>query len=381
MRAAALPRRPPARRFRLLAALGAAGALLAADPGAARAAEMVRIAVATGQARVQLSGPGLSMALLAEGQERAPVEGGSAEVTLVGDELTVNGRPADVPALSFTADGPVRVGALGLHGEVEVRRGAAGLDVIHAVPMEDYVAAVVEAEMPRGFPAAALRAQAVAARSFALAKKLEAVTDGRAWHLGSTVLDQVYRAGHDPAARAAAEATAGEVLAFDYEPVLAFFHSACGGRTESGKDALGKDLPYLRSVRCGRCGAAPKYRWTVRVPADELGRALGLPGPASGVRVVARTATGRASRVEVAGGGARLVLAGAELRQKLGYDRLPSLAFEVRFSRGAATFAGRGSGHGAGMCQWGAAGFARAGRDYRWILAHYYPGTEIVRMY
>jgi stage II sporulation protein D len=74
-------------------------------------------------------------------------------------------------------------------------------------------------------------------------------------------------------------------------------------------------------------------------------------------------------------------LAGADLRQRLGWDRLPSLAFDVHPARGGVRFEGSGSGHGAGLCQWGAAGYAREGRGYRTILAHYYRGAEVVRMY
>jgi stage II sporulation protein D len=70
-----------------------------------------------------------------------------------------------------------------------------------------------------------------------------------------------------------------------------------------------------------------------------------------------------------------------DLRQRLGYERLPSLAFELRAERGAFVFDGRGRGHGAGLCQWGAAGLAREGKGYREILLHYYPGADVVRMY
>jgi len=357
----------------------AAAALLVALPAAAE--EVVRIAVATGQERVLLSGPGLSVTPLAEGLERRPVAGGRAEVALRGDDLLLSGEALDAPAASFAAEGPIRAGGLDLRGEVEVRRGAGGLDVVHAVSMEEYVAAVVEGEMPAAFPPEALKAQAVAARSFALAKKIEALSEGRSWHLGATVLDQVYRAGQDPRARAAAAATAGEVLSAGHEPVLAFFHSACGGQTERGAEALGRDLPYLASVRCGRCGEAPRWRWSVQVPAAELGRLAGLPGPITAARVAARTPSGRAARVALEARGARAVLGAADLRQRLGFDRLPSLAFDVKLARGQAVFGGRGAGHGSGMCQWGAAGMARQGRDYRAILGKYYPGAEIVRMY
>jgi stage II sporulation protein D len=74
-------------------------------------------------------------------------------------------------------------------------------------------------------------------------------------------------------------------------------------------------------------------------------------------------------------------LTAVELRQRVGYGRLHSLDFSVRRDGGGFAFEGRGSGHGAGMCQWGAAGFAREGKSYREILAHYYPGAELTRMY
>jgi stage II sporulation protein D len=70
-----------------------------------------------------------------------------------------------------------------------------------------------------------------------------------------------------------------------------------------------------------------------------------------------------------------------DLRQRVGYGKLPSLEFEVSERRGVFTFEGRGQGHGAGLCQWGAAGMARQGKGYAEILAHYYPGTRVVKLY
>jgi stage II sporulation protein D len=367
-----------------LAALAAAAAVAALP---ARAAEVVRIAVVVGVPEVTLSGQGLTLTPLRDGAVPARVDGGRAEVTLEGGAVRVNGDALGTAGATFTADGPIGAGAPHapklprLEGQVEVRRDAVGLVVIHVLPLEDYVAAVVGSEMPASFPPQALQAQAVAARTFAVFKKLQAVDEGRSWHLGATVLDQVYKAAVDPRARAAAEATAGLVLTYQRAPIEAYFHSVCGGRTEDGLDALNRDLPYLVSVRCDRCRGAPRFRWTVRIPAADLGRLAGLGGAARSARVVARTASGRASRVEIGGEGRSVTLAAVDLRQRLGYDRLPSLAFEVRFAGSTAVFVGRGSGHGAGLCQWGAAGAARAGDDYRKILAHYYPGAELVKMY
>ena len=364
------------------AALLLAAALLAAAPPAS-AVEVVRISVTTSAAEVEVSGPGLSSELLREGSEPRPVPGGKSRLRLDGETLLLDGKPVDGAGVVFTASGAIRHAGRALSGVVEVRRAPGGLGVIDVLPMEDYVAAVIGGEMPPSFPPEALKAQAVAARTFAVGKKLEAREQALDFDLGATVLDQVYPgAGRaDPRARAAAEATAGEVLAKDHRPIEAYFHSTCGGRTERGADALGRDLSYLRSVPCDRCQGSPSWRWTLRIPAAEMGSLAGLARPASAVRVLRTTSTGRASRIAVEGGGEKVVLDGADLRRRLGYDRLPSLAFSVRASGGAFIFSGQGKGHGAGMCQWGAAGRARAGDDYRAILARYYPGTELLRMY
>ena len=262
----------------------------------------------------------------------------------------------------------------------ETIRVVSGKDVVE-LPLEDYVAGVVSGEMPATFPAEAQKAQAVAARSYALTRKIEAQAAGREYDIGSGVLAQVWADRPGPAARAAARATAGEVLVSGMEPVEAYFHSVCGGRTESGLAAIGRDLPYLASVKCGYCAGAPGARWTVAVAPRELARAAGLKGEASAARVVARTATGRAERLEIEAGGRTASIGAADLRQRLGFSRLPSLAFDVRPARGGFAFDGSGQGHGAGLCQWGAAGMAREGKTYRDILAHYYPGTDVVRMY
>jgi stage II sporulation protein D len=256
-----------------------------------------------------------------------------------------------------------------------------GAGAVQDLRLEDYVAGVVAGEMPASFPPEALKAQAVAARSYALTRKIEADRTGKPWHIGAGVLAQVYQGRRSPGAQAAAAATEGEVLVQGVEPVEAYFHASCGGRTETGLAALGRDLPYLASVECGFCDAAPGVHWRKEFTRAELGKLAGLGGPADAVRVVSRTASGRAERIEIARGDRAVALAGADLRQRLGWTRLPSLAFEVSPAGEGFAFEGRGQGHGAGLCQQGAAGMARAGKGYREILAHYYPGTEIVKMY
>lgn len=368
-------------------------ALLALAAPAARAEEMIRVAVQTGAPRAVLTGSGLRVAPVvaaAEGQDEAVPEGrrvgrGKVEVRAGGapGELRVDGKRWPGPAVAFTAEEPIRADGRELSRWVEVRRTRNGLAVVEVLPMEDYVAGVVSGETPTTFPLEARKAQAVAARTFALVRKLEALTAGRGWDLGATVISQVFvgAGAADPAARAATEATAGEVLVLDQEPVETYFHSSCGGRTEEGLAALGRGYEYLSGVACGRCDGAPGAHWRQVIPGEELGRAAGLGRAATSVEVVARTSTGRAARVAIAAGKRRVTLGGNDLRQRLGWSRLRSLAIEVEPVEGGFAFAGRGSGHGAGLCQWGAAGFAREGKGYREILGHYYPGTEVVVMY
>ena len=269
----------------------------------------------------------------------------------------------------------------GARAEERIRVRLEGSRSIEDLRLEDYVAGVVAGEMPPSFPVEALKAQAVAARSYALTRKLEAQRTGKPWDISAGVLTQVYQGRHSPAARAAAEATLGEVLVLGMEPVEAYFHSVCCGQTESGLAALGRDLPYLTPVDCGECDDVPGARWRREFSAAELGRAAGLGGAADAVRVTSRTPTGRAERVEIARGDRTAALSAADLRQRLGFSRLPSLAFDVSPFAGGFAFEGTGLGHGAGMSQHGAAGMARAGSTYREILAHYYPGTEVVKMY
>jgi len=368
-----------AQTHRRLAAILAllAGALPA---GPAGAEELIRVVVAEGQARLTLAGEDLTLRRPGDEGPGLPVDG-PLELRRGAGGIEVGGQPWP-GALVVGSPKAIRMGGRVLTPTVQVEPLPGGLTAIEELPLDDYVAGVVSGELPRSFPLEAQKAQAVAARSYALVKKIEAEAAGRPWHLGAGMLSQVYAGAEpNPVARAAATATHGEVLTLGREPVEAFFHSSCGGRTEAGLGALGRDVPYLASVPCGFCRDAPRGRWSLTLTGAELGKLLGFGAPVTRLRLAERTGSGRVARVEVEAGGRRVVLAGADLRQRIGFGRLPSLAFELAAGKGRFTFDGRGQGHGAGLCQWGAAGMARAGRGYREILAHYYPGAGLTRMY
>lgn len=341
--------------------------------GPARA-EVLRVELARAAASAELSGQALSIG----GVKAAS---GRATLTAAGGVLLVDGARL-APVASIAADGPLRLGERALRGTLLARADGDRVTLVDELELEDYVAAVTGSEMPPSWPAEALKAQAVAARTYALRQKLAAGVDAPV-HVEATVLDQVYKgvSAETPATLEAARATAGEVLTSGAEPIEAYFHSACGGRTEAAADAFGHSRPYLVSVACGADADAPRARWEVQVPLAELASRLGAPG-LRGLAVVERTATGRARRLALtlAGGHERSVTAN-DFRRLVGYDRVPSLDFTVAVKRGEASLRGKGSGHGVGMCQWGARGLAARGESYRAILARYYPGTEIRRMY
>lgn len=286
--------------------------------------------------------------------------------------------PGQAPA-SFPA--PVSLDGRKLPGRLELVADGGRLVAINSVDLEHYVAAVVASEVPRSWPTEALKAQAVAARTFAVAQKIASGAGARA-HLGASVLDQVYRNAADPpaAALSAARATAGEVLTWGAAPIAAYFSASCGGTSESGEAAFHLApgaAPYLRAGD-DDTDSAP---WSVRIPLREMSEALRRSGrmraDITAIEVKTRTDSGRAGTLLLSG--ARI--AAAELRQILGYRRLPSLLFDVEARSGEAVFSGRGRGHGVGLCQTGAKNRAIAGASYREILEHYYRGAEIRRMY
>jgi len=350
--------------------------LLAAAAG--HAAETVRIAMGERPEReVVVHGKGLQIGPDSEDGPFQPLNRDEVRVRHVGDALEVEGERVEGPAVRFrTSDTAhvLRAGNIEVRGEVVALPKGSRVLLVNVLPLEDYVAAVLGGEMPVNFPLEALKAQAVAARTYALQRKIEAL--GQPVHLGSSVLAQVYGGVNreNPRTRAATAATAGQILTWQLAPIEAYFHSSCEGSTETGLDALGRDLPYLQSVSC-ECRPGPSTRWKADLDAGALERAFGGRGE---LRVAARTPTGRVRRLELGGRS----LSGVEFRQRLGYDRVRSLAFDVSpTSDGGAHLTGRGLGHGAGLSQWGAKEMADSGQDYKAILGHYYPGTELQTLY
>ena len=275
-----------------------------------------------------------------------------------------------------------------------ILRGAVGseTDVVGLFDLERYVAGVVSSEAPANWPLEMLKAQAIAVRSFTLARLADRGRFGLSPEMKSTILDQVFEHQHVAArSRQAVEETNGSVLIDGQGRVaMAFYHSDCGGATARTVDVWGGgDFGGTANDRA--CPQNPKARWSLVRSLTVIERELkreGVLKPEDNLRSIAigeRDSSERARRILAKlKDGRQIELSGERLRAALGYGALKSTRFEMRdYSiEGEAPgvqFVGRGFGHGVGLCQWGARHLADQGKSAEEILAHYYPDYSIRR--
>ncbi|MFC4599722.1 stage II sporulation protein D [Cohnella hongkongensis] len=260
---------------------------------------------------------------------------------------------------------------------------------VETVPLEMYVAGVVAAEMPLGFRPAALEAQAIAARTYAVRRLWLGERAGKA-DVTDTQEHQVYLSVEEmkrlrendgegwEKARDAAARTEGQILVYGDEPIEALFFSTSNGYTENSEEVFSVRRPYLRSVRSPWDQAiSERAKETIEFGLAEFYEKLGVETvPAArgeetaGIRVLERT-EGRRIKTLLAGDRR---FSGTEVRRLLG---LRSASFDWKAEGGRLTLTVYGYGHGVGMSQWGAEGMAREGYGASQILAHYYTGARL----
>lgn len=219
-------------------------------------------------------------------------------------------------------------------GSLVVRPEGTGLQAVNLIPLEVYLPSVVGSEMPARWPAAALQAQAVAARTYALGQR----RPDAAFDLRATVASQAYIGveAETDSTLAAVAATRPLVLRFRGDLIQAVFHSSSGGSTENSGEIWARQLPYLVSVPDGD-DPSPWREWTLRFDPEQLRRAFRETEGASRIEVLSTSSTGRVRRARVIGPGGNLELSGGELRQRLG---LRSTLVRFRFEEPPATGAG-----------------------------------------
>ena len=349
--------------------------------------------------------------------------------------VDLDGRRHSLPIISelrITNQDPrgIWLGPRRYRGVLHLSAAGGTLRAINHLGIESYLPSVVGSEMPHRWPLAALQAQSVAARTYALRKR----NRGGPWDVKATIASQVYKGveSETPSTLKAVASTRSLVLVHGGKLINAVFHSSSGGATEASGMVWRQQLPYLVSVP-DHDQHSPMHRWQQRFDPVGLRQRLPETGGVDAVQVLSRSSSGRVRQARLKGPRGSLMLTGADLRSRLGLkstlvefemvpprstsalatplpvtpqrkaSRIHQLTASVRGSRRNSSFLvapppplrrgmqtarsvaglqllvrGQGYGHGVGMSQWGAHGLAQRGADFRSILRHYYRGADVM---
>lgn len=276
------------------------------------------------------------------------------------------------------------------------RRDNDRVNAINVVSLEDYLASVINGEMPETFPPAARQAQIIAARTYTL-YQMKTFGLGRDYDVFSSTRSQMYRGveyldqqgqamlAETAASRKLANDTQGVVLLYQDRIFCSYYSAVCGGHSLDGRSVFRDATPPLLGVACEDCSDAVNYRWEkfvdrtkfqknvadyLRAQGEDLGHLKSVE--------VEEPILGSMSEVTISGEQGSLEISTDTLRRAVLADAsLPSAMFSIEVEANQIRIQGRGWGHGVGMCQWGARHQAELGHSAAEILQHYYPNTTL----
>ncbi len=330
-----------------------------------------------GSIQVAVAGTGFLMNGVRMQTEQLTLHGGERGLTLTFP------RPVRRPSGSAILSGDSGT-EISLSGIVHLVRRGKGFLVINRVDLEEYVKGVVPAEVSSAWHPEMLKAQAVAARTYALYQQM--LSARRDYDVAATIQDQVYRGkqGIDAGILRAVDDTQGLVVTYQDAPIYAAFSSTAAGLTEDAMNVWSKEYPYLKGVECPFDLASPYYQWKSSFKVDTLEQNLRQQGFSVGtiatMTPLSFSRGGRVAKLRILHSGGELVLRGEELRKAVGYTIIPSTQFAIESIGRDVVLSGFGAGHAVGMCQWGAKELAELGYPFSTILRYYYPGTELQNM-
>jgi len=379
-----------------LAAAAIGAGCLATVP--VQAAPFIRVLLAADVQRLEVQAEQVLWAT--DAQDRAQAHRSLLRIELRGATILLNGSPAAGDQVTLRAgdqdlklwlprqngNGPSaqpvdEKTALQISGSVQVLRRGKGLLVVNQVDLEEYVKGVVPSEVNSAWHPEMLKAQAVAARTYALYQHM--LSASRDYDVAASIQDQVYRGryGLDARVEQAVESTRGLVITYQGAPIYAAFSSTAAGITEDAMVVWSKDLPYLKGVECPFDLESPYYQWKASFRVDVLEnnlRQLGFPvGTIATLTPLSHSRAGRVATLRILHSKGELILRGEELRKAVGYMVVPSTQFTIESFGQDIVLTGYGAGHAVGLCQWGAKELAELGYSFSSILRYYYPGTEL----
>ena len=346
--------------------------------GPVQAAVELRVAIKKNVSQLQLGSSTTAVIKDASGRNLGQIpQKVSLSAQTRGTTIILNQWQGNQLILEPSNDGYVWIGDRWYRGTVRLIIHDRGILAINYVDLEEYLYSVVGAEAVATWPQEVLKAQAVAARSYAVYKASNATE--RLYDLDNSTNTQVYKglnSEHDNTYQAV-NATQGQILTYQGQVILAVFHSSSGGHTENVEDVWTSPLPYLRGV-VDYDHHSPVYQWSVSFSNQQLGQLIPDVGVVQALIPEKTTPQGRVVAMKVVGDRATQIIKGSDLRKML---NLRSTLFVVSSTNnGHFHFSGRGFGHGVGLSQWGAYQLAKQGVPYLEILFHYYPSTTLLQL-
>ena len=336
---------------------------------------------------------GISLALkgrykiYAINSERVIMEGPylNVNISVIKDGLKIGPREIKVDGVKVKGakDSNIYVDGRRFRGAIDViRKDNAKLMVINYLDLDEYLYGVLYHEVSHRWPMEVLKAQAIAARTFALYQARQ--NKLQPYDLRSDVYSQVYggRASEKWSTTKAVNLTRDKILTYNGDILPAYYHATCAGYTEDASNLWNIDLPPLKGVPCNFCTNSPHYKWSKDIPLWELENKLKdnkyMIGKVASVSILSKNRSGRVDKLEIKDeSGVSVILTGKDFRQIIGPNDVRSTKFDASIRWGSLVLNGFGWGHGVGMCQWGAYGQARQGKKAEEILKYYYPGAEI----
>ena len=297
--------------------------------------------------------------------------------------IVVNSEKTSAKQCKIETDNEfLNLGGKRYRGKFLVHSGRRGLTAVNHLHIEKYLYGVVPKEMSWLWSEEALKAQAIASRTYALHIKSKQPSY-KNYDLVATTASQVY-GGYSSEKQKTSQAvdkTFGKVMVFDDQLIISYFHANSGGQTESSKNVWGGELAYLQSASDQFSSIPEARKWRLSLTYKELEKLLVKSGLKIGkikkIKLEGRSKSGRIKAFRIISDMGSARLSGNNFRLKIGPVELKSTWFDVKKEKNKLVFRGRGYGHGVGMSQWGAHQMALADYSYDKILKHYYKGIDI----
>ncbi len=316
--------------------------------------------------------------------------------------LQINGQDFEAEKFIFepaSSDEILRINGKRYRGKIQISGSDNRIYLVNILDMEDYVKGVIAKEMPIGknnenFEA--LKALSICIRTYAVNKMKEGKIN---FDLYNDTRDQVYGGvdSENPLSNKAVDETRSLILEYDNKPAIIYYHSTCGGFTESAENVFTKVvIPYLYGVEDGvepNCKISPRFQWEETYSGEGIINRLKSYSilddneyELEDISIINKFDSGRVSELEIIveaenGIDKSIIIRGNEIRSILRTadqkNILWSTMFDISISGDIIKFTGNGFGHGVGLCQWGAISLSREGMDYGNILQHYYSGISI----